>query len=506
MANPLENLEELLEAHETVRAIRRGEVDAVVVESEGSYRVHTLAGADTPYRMLVEAMREGAVTIYGDGSVLYCNGRFADATGSRASDIIGNNVTHWLVIDRSIDELLSPSLGSEWTFDATLRGPKGLIPVSVSACMLSGDPDVSVYCLVVSDVSDRLSVEHLRAQHRALSQERAELGAIFDCLPFAVAVADAVSLTYLNPAAQALMACVPQLADRVLAGAVPVLSAGGGPLRGEIALRTGDEERIFEVHATELKAVEPSPRVLIVIEEVTAAREALRTQQREEQLRETFIGILGHDLRNPLMAVVGAAQMLKLAKSGDQRDRAASIIERSVDRMRRLIDDMLDLTLARIGGGIPIAAESADLGHIVQSAIDEIGRGEPSVDFRVESHGDLAGRWDGERLAQVVANLLANAVKHGEPSQPIQIRIDGRRDALVELSVTNHGAPIDPQRLATIFDPFERGDVRPGSRGGGIGLGLYIADQIVRAHKGTISVTSTAAEGTTFALELPRAC
>src|SRR5262245_7350595 len=262
MADPLENLEELLEAHETVRAIRRGEVDAFVVESEGSYRIATLAGADTPYRRLVEAMREGAVTVYGDGTVLYCNGRFADATGSRASDIIGNNVTHWLVIDRSMGELLSPSLGSEWTFDATMRSPKGLIPVAVSACTLSADPELSVYCLVVSDVSDRLSVEHLRAEHRAPSQERADLGANFDCLPFAVAVADAVSLTYLNPAAEALMARAPQLADRVLA----VLSDRRGPLRSEISLRTGDEERIFEVHATELKAVGPAPRVLIVIE------------------------------------------------------------------------------------------------------------------------------------------------------------------------------------------------------------------------------------------------
>ena len=503
MAEPLHNLKELLEAHETVRAIRGGEVDAFVVETEGLYRVHTLAGADTPYRMLVEAMREGAVTVHGDGGVLYCNGCFAEATGRSVAEIVGSNISDWLVMEKPIDVVLPPSLGNEGTFDATLRGAKRLIPVSVSACVLSAEPEVSVYCLILSDVS---TVEHLRAEHRALAQERAELGAIFDGLPFAVAVADVQALTYLNPAAQALMTRVPQLAQRVLADAVPVLSAGGGPLRREISLSTGAEERTFEVHATKLNAVGPAPRVLIVIEDVTSAREAMRNQQREEQLRETFVGILGHDLRNPLMAVVGAAQMLKLARSGEQRDRAAAIIERSVDRMRRLIDDMLDLTLARIGGGIPIAAESADLGDIVQSAIDEIGRGEPSVDFRIESYGDLAGRWDGERLAQVVANLLANAVKHGEPSRPIDIRIDGRRDALVELSVTNHGTPIDPQRLPTIFDPFERGDTRPGTRGGGIGLGLYIAEQIVRAHGGTIWVTSTASEGTTFTFELPRSC
>jgi signal transduction histidine kinase len=156
-----------------------------------------------------------------------------------------------------------------------------------------------------------------------------------------------------------------------------------------------------------------------------------------------------------------------------------------------------------LGGGIPIDPTRFDLTDVCRQVIGETELTHPDRPLRVDMRGDLTGAWDRDRMYQVLANLVGNAVQHGEPRSSIELRIDGTETEIV-IEVANRGAPIPPETLPSIFDAFRRGRTNHPSRTGGLGLGLFIAQQIVRSHDGSIAVTSSASDGTTFRVRLPR--
>jgi light-regulated signal transduction histidine kinase (bacteriophytochrome) len=179
--------------------------------------------------------------------------------------------------------------------------------------------------------------------------------------------------------------------------------------------------------------------------------------------------VLGHDLRTPLGAIITAAQLLEL-HGGDEltRDVVAHTLS-SGRRMNRLIDDMLDFARARLAGGIPLNRAPADLGALVQRAAQEHQASFPERRIEVHCRGDLTGNWDADRLAQVVSNIIGNALQHGRDGEPVQVRIDGSSRDTVTWAVVNAGA-IEPELLPTVFDPF-RGGRRQRGRHDGLGLG-----------------------------------
>jgi signal transduction histidine kinase len=227
-------------------------------------------------------------------------------------------------------------------------------------------------------------------------------------------------------------------------------------------------------------------------------------QQRTETLRlnEMFAAVLGHDLRNPLTAIVTGAQLLEVSSSDELVRRTAGRILSSGRRMSRLIEDMLDLARARLAGGIPIKRERVDLLRLVQRVVQEHQVAAPGHAIDLQHEGDLIGDWDTDRLAQVASNLIGNALQHGDPSEGVTVRLDGEKANAVSLSVTNAGA-ISPDVLPYIFDPFRRGQRQPAANEG-LGLGLYIAQQIVQAHHGCIDVQATNGRHTSFFVTLPR--
>jgi signal transduction histidine kinase len=216
------------------------------------------------------------------------------------------------------------------------------------------------------------------------------------------------------------------------------------------------------------------------------------------RVREEFIAILGHDLRNPLGAILAAAERHGEAGAAASCVEVCRQITRSANRMSRLIDDVLDLARSSLGSGIPIARQPIDLGELAMVPIEEC-RATSRSEIELVTDGDVTGAWDPDRLIQVIANLVANAMKYGLRGAPIRVAVTGRTDDVI-LSVHNLGAPISEAKLARLFEPFQRVD----DRREGLGLGLYIVAQIVRAHGGTIAATSTAADGTTFTVTLPR--
>ena len=231
---------------------------------------------------------------------------------------------------------------------------------------------------------------------------------------------------------------------------------------------------------------------------------AVDTLKETVRFNELFTGILGHDLRNPLAAIITSARLAMSRDTDDRLRKPLARILNSGDRMSRMIDQLLDLTRVRLGGGIPVAPVDLDLAALVRQVMDELDQANPSCELRLSCAGDTSGRWDPDRLSQVFSNLVANAVRHGEAEHGVEVTIDGGGADMIRVDVRNRGA-IPPRRMATLFEPM-RGSARKPDGSGGLGLGLFITRELVRAHGGAIQVRSEAGEaaGTTFTVTLPR--
>ncbi|HEY7958334.1 MAG TPA: ATP-binding protein [Polyangia bacterium] len=228
---------------------------------------------------------------------------------------------------------------------------------------------------------------------------------------------------------------------------------------------------------------------------------------RLEEAREQFIGILGHDLRNPLNAIVMATAILKKSVLEPGPERAVGRIASSAERMRRMISDLLDFTRGRLGGGIPIAPKPTDLRAICRAVLDEVEAVNPERRIGFSAEGDTAGTWDDQRLGQVVQNLVSNAIQHGDSKSPILLAIDGRDPDSVTLSVSNQGSTIPAALLPDLFEPFRRlakSGENPESGSTSLGLGLFIVAEVARAHGGQVRAESTDERGTRFEVRLPR--
>lgn len=226
-------------------------------------------------------------------------------------------------------------------------------------------------------------------------------------------------------------------------------------------------------------------------------------QKRAEQFRERLLGIVGHDLRNPLGNITLTAQLLLRREEVPEPVRAGvRRIATSAHRMARMIDDLLDFTRASVGGGLPVRRRPTDLCELAHDTVAEFELTHPGRVRLACARGLHAGEWDRDRLAQVVSNLVGNALTHGDEASPVTVSVRAEPPDVV-LSVHNEGPPIPAELLPRIFDPFKRAGPDGGGRRG-LGLGLYIVQQIVLAHGGSICAESSEAGGTTFSVRLPR--
>jgi signal transduction histidine kinase len=239
---------------------------------------------------------------------------------------------------------------------------------------------------------------------------------------------------------------------------------------------------------------------LDVEEHLENSAAALLDEQQTAELREQFIAVLGHDMRTPLSSIVAGAQALQRMPQSTQATAVVERIQRSGDRMARLIDNILDFARGRMGGGIPVIRHpDPQLSHVLVHVIAELTAIHPQrkVDATIDITKPVS--CDPGRIAQLLANLLSNALVHGNENDPVGVL--ARRDGdLFVLSVTNTGEPIPKETLQRLFHPFSRGAGAKHQEG--LGLGLYIAHQIAAAHNGTLSVDSTPAS-TTFTLSMP---
>lgn len=298
------------------------------------------------------------------------------------------------------------------------------------------------------------------------------------------------------------------------------LFESGAPFVWVTKYLTDDNTAVWvEENVSRLTDAQGNPKgaaiVSIDITQRKLAEEALAEVARERQARldemeravrfsEMFAGILGHDLRNPLSAIVSGAALIQLHEEGQKLAPAADRIMNSAHRMSRMISQLLDFTRIRLGHGLPLEQSAVDLAEIVTAIIEEL-----QMVYRrqvnVRTLGEPVGRWDRDRLSQLISNLAGNACQHAKGDTTVTVTVDGTHPDAVRVEVRNQGT-IDPELVPVIFEPFRRALFRYDPRGSsGLGLGLYISQQIVVAHRGTIHVESNDQDGTTFVFCLPRA-
>jgi signal transduction histidine kinase len=294
-----------------------------------------------------------------------------------------------------------------------------------------------------------------------------------------------------------------------LGAAAPLLL---GETRG--ALLVGTREDNLDDGALLLLGA-AADRVALLLERerlVALARDAAdRARRAEEEVGrrrhavDTILGIVGHDLRNPLGAIhMSAALLQKRGGLGGWQARTVERMRSSAGRMGRIIADLLSYTRTRLGNGIPINRSGADLRAVVGRVVDELRAGNPDHELLVDAPEgiDLTGPWDSDRLEQVASNLVSNAVDHGDPGTPVHVTLGGD-EGTVTLTVRNAGPGLPPEAMAHLFEPFSRPPDERSRKASGLGLGLYICREIVRGHGGEI--TAAASDGEmTVTVRLPR--
>ncbi|HYO65100.1 MAG TPA: PAS domain-containing sensor histidine kinase, partial [Archangium sp.] len=283
----------------------------------------------------------------------------------------------------------------------------------------------------------------------------------------------------------------------------------GEPLRErEVAIATAvDESRVhhYLLSIYPVRDIRGTVRwVGTVVVDITERQRTEEELRRAAEFRERFLGIVSHDLRNPLNAILLSANALMHAEDLSSRHlKPVRRIITSAERMARMIGELLDFTRGRLGGGIPVSPRHLNLRHLVRHVVEELEAAHPGRELRLEGPGNFEGEWDPDRLSQVIGNLGKNALDYSPEGTPVRLQLRDEGETVV-LEVHNAGPPIPAELLPTLFEPFRRLARDSPHPASGLGLGLYIVEQIVQAHGGTLSVRSTREEGTTFTVRLPR--
>ncbi|MDB5957295.1 ATP-binding protein [Ramlibacter sp.] len=231
--------------------------------------------------------------------------------------------------------------------------------------------------------------------------------------------------------------------------------------------------------------------------------QAARGQAEDRALfAEQLVGMVSHDIRNPLSVIHMSAALLERGVPPPQQQAAVARVTRAVQRVQHLIGDLLDFTQARLGGGLGMRKARVDLHQAIADSVGELAVAFPDCMLRHERSGDGHCVADADRIVQAIGNLVANAASHGDRSRGITVT-SANEDGHFRIMVHNHGRPIPPELLAHLFEPMVRGAGAAASGAKGVGLGLYIVREILRAHGGEVRVTSTPEEGTAFVLRFP---
>jgi PAS domain S-box-containing protein len=418
-----------------------------------------------------------------------------------------------------IHDALRAAASTEEEGEVFFRRDGSAMPVVYRASPVVRDGRTVGAVVTFSDATERRRAEEERARTltvlNTLARNAAEALYLLD---------DQGRTTYMNPAAERMFGWSRQEAEgRVLHELLHHTRPDGTPFPMEdcplgAVMRTGQsaldhvdtfihkDGRHVPVACSNAAVVTDGhiAGAVLVVHDLTEQRRAQEQSRQRMEFEQQLIGIVSHDLRNPVAAMLlGAQALMRREDVSAPVLKVLGRIASSGQRANRLIRDLLDFTQARLGGGIPIHREPTDLHEVLRQVVEEVELVHPERELLLDVRGDGRGTWDADRLAQIVTNLAVNAVAYSPPEAGVRVRSWDEPDAVV-FSVHNPGPAIPADVLPHLFDPFRRGRHSTQNDTGNVGLGLFIVDQLVRAHAGDIQVRSNEAEGTTFTVRLPR--
>lgn len=505
----------------------------------------SLVRAGSSVDAIVEKLAEALVASLCDGcSVMLLPGPFAaasvarhrrDPTGAAMAEIgaLADPAVHEFENTAQAREMLSPQYRA-YIDRFGLRGLaimpfptrvplQGVVTLTRDAASEPFDPEDLVAIETAVEYA-ALAIE-TGLRHDAERVGRAQLNAVLSNLPVAIiATDDRGAVRLINGAAVELVPGIEHaghiseiyaLATWAAADGSPVPESEwilGRALTSHLASRAemlvtprSEPARLLSVSGVPLlDAHNKISGSVAVLQDVSAERAIEAERERIAKFQQEMLAIVGHDLRSPLGAIAVATDLLH-ERTSEVAGAEALLrkIATSTNRMSTMVDQLLDMTRATLGSGIRIEPSDVKLHALIQGVVDELALAHPRMTFTVVAGEPIAGRWDAARLEQVIANLLSNAAQYGHPEGPVTIEVKPQGD-MVAIIVRNRlrDLPIPREQLDVLFDPYRRGRGAE-QRSRGLGLGLYIVKEIVRAHHGWITVTSSA-EGTEFQVIIPR--
>jgi PAS domain S-box-containing protein len=530
----------LQEAEDILRAIQEGEIDALAVLGTRGPRIHTLSGAEHPYRVLVETMGEGALTLALSGRVLFGNPAFARLIGISQEELVNLDLKSFVQpADLPLFEALlgrGAQAASKAEVGLLLNGVARPVLVTMTPLDADGTPCI---CAIVTDLREHKRNQELVAEGRLTNSILDQAGeAIIVCDHAGLVIRanrQAQSLCMANPLLRLLDASFPLffpaaenagaslnsapvkvaeiLEGRTYARREVILGQRGasgvrhlpmllsaGPLRAADGAIIGCVVLLTDI--TERKQAEQ-----VQIETLHREQQARAEAQAANQAKDIFLATLSHELRTPLSAVLGWVRLLQESPDPETRQQAVEVIERNAWAQAQLIDDILDISRI-ISGKIVLEMRALNLESIINAAVESV---RPTADAKgismsiAPSDETLWVRGDAARLQQVLWNLLSNATKF-TPGGGF-IRVESRSDEhSVFITITDTGQGITPAFLPFVFDRFSQADGSTSRRHGGLGLGLAIVRTLVEMHGGSVAVQSLGEGcGSTFTVQLPRA-
>jgi two-component system CheB/CheR fusion protein len=525
----------LEEAEQALEAIRTGQVDSLVVDGPDGIRIYSLESAIHSYRVLVEAMSEGAATVNDDGTIVYCNERLAALAGAPLERVMGSALRAWIPerLRPTVDSMLRRASDGDVREELVLARDDGVeIPVYASMTAIHEEGE-RVSCVVLTDLRAQKRNEEIVAAERLARS-------VLDQSVEAIVVCDRQGqVTRASHAAEALCGRSPlflPFADAfplALSGSdrgappsdVAQAALGGEVLRavaGSLDRKDGTRLDVLVSAAAVRGADGEVVGCVITLVDVTELRrreEALRRSEERyrtaaESLRDAdrrkneFLAVLSHELRNPLAPIHNSLYILdRTARGGEQEARAKAILHRQVRQLTRLVDDLLDLT--RISRNkVELRTERLELNELVRRTIEDHRSlfEANGVALEVQLAPDpILVRVDGPRMAQVIGNLLQNAAKftaRGGRARVSVSRDDAERRAVVEVADTGVGIP--PDLVGRLFEPFIQAERTLDRSKGGLGLGLALVKSLVEMHGGDVSARSDGVgRGSEFRVRLP---
>jgi two-component system CheB/CheR fusion protein len=513
----------LLEAEDTLRAIQQGEVDALVINAQLGDRVYTLRSPDHSYRLMIEEMAQGAVTLTTDGLILYCNSCFARILKDSMGFVVGSSLRAWVAAGSRdlVDALLRRDASNQGEIE--LRAADGsLVPVYLSINPLPLEEDAEpVLCLVVTDLTEQKRNERIVADEllaRSILEHAAEATVVCDGTGKILrASREAHRLCGRNPLLEAFGQAFPlEFTAEDIPDTRTFLkrALAGGRMQGlEANLDCG--RLAVMLSAGPLWGADQSiDGCIVTFTDITSRRDSEREMKRAwaaaeamNEAKDQFLATLSHELRTPLTPVLAVLSNLESGERLPSDLRGdMSMMRRNIELEARLIDDLLDLT--RISRGkLELQQQDVDLQQVVEHAI-QTSCGEEVAAGRLKIVADLAEGhhlWaDAPRLTQVFWNLLNNAVKFTPEGGTIFVRSWSDAPGRLAVEVSDTGIGIEPEFLSRIFDAFEQGEPGTTRRFGGLGLGLAISKTIAELHGGSLSAHSDGlGQGATFRVRLP---